>query len=634
MNLRHASKATRLSGAAINWGMNTQPHGTRPVTDLQSVPAEPVAGTPPPVQQPLIPVLPLDTLTVPASPAQPARLKTNDSPDTTSERPTTLVPAKEPSITLKDMPIDVASLGQVALIAYGAWQFVRHRFNSLNFFRNAVRLHVEDLGVPERGPYYWTGNVPTDVKVKQLIRDQKSPDNKNPRDKNHPILISGPKEVGMFFIAKALAAELDRPLLKIDCGALANSHGKLPAGLVSFIAWRVAQASWRHGAREVVLVLDGLERLACAQQDEFINKLKQSLADPTSRLRSSALVVGISYSEREMACSSPQADLLAGLKKTFSSPLPATPPETAAERFDLLSCRIHGFITYQTSWSGHQFSHEDTTFLRAIAHSLPEVAINDTVTKLACAVTEASINAKQPISGDHFKNLVLDEALNAVMGPRLERISNAETTTRDARAVICEAFVARSLGATIMAIGVQARSDKSYVCRDRVDAQNQTLEDILKEAIALEARKLSYSYRQTSEHASIEGPQSEILELNTKLGKLIGAATEFIGASGGVATNRSPVEIKESVVNCIQDTVDTMLKILFSKSNLPAFTTLLNELAPKGSGQAPVELKNGALERYLNAFKFDRAEKVAKLLIRKSPKYFSQRPRGKNPSTV
>ncbi len=592
--------------------MNTQQQDARPTTDQPIVVTEPVAITPSKDQRPL------GTLTAPGAPAQASPVKPPGYSDTTSEHATARVPAKEPSLTLKDIPVDAASLGQMALIGYGAWQFIRNRFNSLNYLRNAVRLHVEDLKVPERGSYYWTGNVPTDVKIKQLIQDQNSLGTKNPRDKNHPILISGPKEVGMFFIAKALAAELGRPLLKIDCGALANSHGKLPAGLVSFIALRVTQAQWRHSAKEVVLVLDGLERLACAQQDEFINKLKQSLADPTSRLRSSALVVGISYSERETACSTPQADLLEGLKKTFSSPLPATPPETATERFDLLSSRIHGFITYRTGWSQHQFSQEDSLFLRAIAHSLPEIAINDTVTKLATSVKEASVRAKQPISGDLFKNLVLDEALNAVMGPLLERVSDEKTTTRDARAVICEAFVARSLGATIMALGVQARSDKSYVCRERVDAQNQTLEDILKEAIALEARKLSYSYRQNSDYLPIEGPQGEILELNKKLGKLIGAATDLICATQGVAINRPRTEIQESVVNCIHETVDKMLRILFSKSNRNAFATLVNELAPQGSEKAPVELKNGALEHHLRSFNFTAAEKAGQFLIRES----------------
>lgn len=71
------------------------------------------------------------------------------------------------------------------------------------------------------------------------------------------------------------AAQLDLPPLKIDCAQLANTSEKVPTKLVVEIPKRMPRACSRHKTNGIVLAFKGIEKLACAGHDEFIDSLKR-----------------------------------------------------------------------------------------------------------------------------------------------------------------------------------------------------------------------------------------------------------------------------------------------------------------------------------------------------------------------
>jgi hypothetical protein len=140
------------------------------------------------------------------------------------------------------MTDDLGHYGGLIVTLYAAWTFLQKRLDNFSLLRNALRLNVRNIGIPHRGRYHCTGNSSTDEEVKRLLDAQAQGD----ASRNVPILISGPAAVGKFLIAKSIAAQLDLPLLKIDCAQLANTSAKIPPLLVTLIGVKVRLACIRH----------------------------------------------------------------------------------------------------------------------------------------------------------------------------------------------------------------------------------------------------------------------------------------------------------------------------------------------------------------------------------------------------
>ena len=497
--------------------------------------------------------------------------------------------------------------------------FLQKRFDDFSFLRNALRLNVHDIGIPHRGRYHCTGNSSTDEEVKQLFDTHVQ--GQGDANRSVPILISGPGAVGKFLIAKSIAAQLDLPLLKIDCAQLANTSEKIPPKLVTEISKRMARACRRHKTHGVVLVFDGIEKLACAGHDEFIDRLKKALPDPTSAFRKGKrIVIGILNTDDQGACSSEQADRLKGLSRAFGKALAVEPPQTAEERFQLLYSRILSFMRYESPKSGgeisnpvppnYDFPKEDQNFLRALARAMPEIAHNDHITSLARAISARSVLDGRPLTGDDFKSFVLDESLYRIDGALPPRQRAPALIGRDAHAVISEAFVAHALDKTIMALGAQARSGKSYVCRERCDAQNSPIGDLLREAIIANARMLSHSYPPL-EHNPLNASLEEVERLDTAFTEAVTRATEMIAKE----TNQDQALLLDHIKTEVRKIAHAALGSLFSDNNRDSYKALLEALAPKDPQEAPVELKNGALASLIGRFNFDQARTAAAKLL-------------------
>jgi hypothetical protein len=243
---------------------------------------------------------------------------------------------------------------------------------------------------------------------------------------------------------------------------------------------------------------------------------------------------------------------------------------------------------------------------------MPEIAKDRHLRAITDAVIKASErNEHTPITGEQFKRVVLDTALESVKGKISDSLSSPETLTRDARAVICEAFVAHVLGRTLMALGVQARLNKSYVCRERLDEGENTIGDLVKEAIALQARRLSYSLADTLKVA-LDAPTNEIGTLDEKISTIITDASERVVQAHTGEHTPEVEKIKELLSGIVFTTARELLAQLSRAKNKEAFETLLATLAPTTPGATPVELKNGELTAALASFDIKEAQQIAK----------------------
>lgn len=539
------------------------------------------------------------------------------------------------SWSFKEVSDNIGHYGSFVLTLYGAWVFLQKRFDDFSFLRNALRLNVRDIGIPHRGRYHCTGNSSTDEEVKQLFDAHRQ--GQGDASRNTPILISGPGAVGKFLIAKSIAAQLDLPLLKIDCAQLANTSEKIPPKLVEHIGKRVARACSRHKTNGVVLVFDGIEKLACAGHDEFIDRLKKALPDPTSAFRKGdRIVIGILNTDDRGACSSEQDDRLKGLSLAFGKVLAVEPPQTAEERFQLLHSRILSFMRYESPKSpgeasnpvppNYELPQDEQDFLRALARAMPEIAHNDHVTNLALAISARSVKDGRALTGEDFKSFVLDEALYRIKGALPTRQKETELIGRDAHAVICEAFVAHALDKTIMALGVQARRGTSYVCRERCDGQNSTIGDLLREAIIASARMLSYSYP-GHEHNPFSASLEEVQRVHTAFTEAVTRATEMIAKE--MSKEQGP--LLDKIRREVRRIAQAVLETLFSNSNRGNYEELLNVLAPKDPKSPPTELKNGALAALLGKFNFVQARAVAEELLSPHLALYEDAARGSGP---
>jgi hypothetical protein len=522
--------------------------------------------------------------------------------------------------SVKDVADTIGHYGSIILTLYGGWSFVQKRLDDFSFLKSALRLNVRNIGIPHRGRYHCTGNSSTDEEVKQLFDANAQGD----ASRNVPILISGPGAVGKFLIAKSIAAQSDLPLLKIDCAQLANTSAKIPPSLVTLIAWKARLACRSHNTNGVVLVLDGIEKLACAGHDDFIARLKSALPDPTSAFRRGEMrVIGILDTDAKDACSTEQADRLRGLSRAFGKTLAVEPPQTAEERFQLLYSRILSFMRYESPKSpgkatkvtnpvppDYELPQGDQDFLRALARAMPEIAHDAHVTGLALAISERSVKGGSALTGDDFKSFVLDKALYSIKGAMPKRQKDTALIGRDAHAVISEAFVASALDKTIMALGVQTRSGESYVCRERCDGENSTIGDLLREAIIASSRLLSHSYPK-HEHNPFSASIYEVRRLDTAFTEAVTRATQMIAKE----MNKTEAPLLDQIKTQVRKIAQAALESLFSETNRDSYEALLSALAPKDPNDPPVELKNGALASLLGQFNFDRARAAAEELL-------------------
>ena len=161
-----------------------------------------------------------------------------------------------------------------------------------------------------------------------------------------------------------------------------------------------------------------------------------------------------------------------------------------------------------------------------------------------------------------------------------------------------------------MALGAQARSGKSYVCRERCDAQNSTIGDLLREAIIANARMLSHSYPPL-EHNPLNASLEEVERLDTAFTEAVTRATEMFAKE----TNQDQALLLDHIKTEVRKIAHAALGSLFSDNNRDSYKALLEALAPKDPQEAPVELKNGALASLIGRFNFDQARTAAAKLL-------------------
>jgi hypothetical protein len=526
---------------------------------------------------------------------------------------------------------------------WGAWAAWQKLTANWSLIRAAGRLNVNDWGIPSLGRYHCTGNSSTDEKVDKLTSSLNT--------NNNVLLISGPKSVNKFLIAKSIAAKQHLPLLSINCSQLANITKEIPPELLDTFAKKVAQACRRHNTDGVVLLFDGIENLVSAGHGAFIDRLKRALSDPSSKLRSGkTIIVGTRNTGDRDACDSTQKETLEGLSKTFSRELTVEPPKTADERFELLYSRIISFMRYEapktsqapytpTLWSRivsplkwfeapqkpairpplysseYELSSGDQEFLRAIARAMPEIADDNRVTELALAIVSPSAKITHPLTGDAFKSFVLEYALGSIKGPMPQRQTTPSCITRDAHAVICEAFVALALDRTVLALGAQARGGNSYVCRERCDPNTATIADLLKEALIAKARLLSYSFPETI-HNPLNAAGNEIEALNHTFTSTLQRAAELLAKTTDLDSRTLQAEKAMEVTQI----AEVALAHLFSDANKANYEALHRALCPADPDNPPTELTNGALDELVDAFDLTAAQKDAEKLLNPSPR--------------